>query len=134
MMDHRAHYPEDTDPETVIEQGIRRLHETLVQIGHEHTMTLDEGLGLLGRFLFVEFQTAYALYEEGGYPYPCGRLFHMLGDLLHGLSHVPTYMDAQSDEWMMNREQIHYPLYDGGPMLEHLQPLRPWIQKERPAQ
>ena len=109
---------------------VEALHAAFIQIGEESNLnlSLDEALEFLGLFVFAEFQTAYALYEKGGYAYPCGRLFHILGNLIHSLGHVPTYMDPYGDEWQMRREDVNYPMYDGGPSLAAMHTLMPWTQ------
>lgn len=113
---------------------VTALHTAFLQIGEEAELSLDESLDLLGMFLFAELQTAYHAYEQEGYPYPQGRVFHVLGNLLHSLSHVPPSMDPRGDEWMMSREDVLYPMYDGGPPLAAIRELRAWeTQAEDPT-
>jgi hypothetical protein len=115
---HEAHHAR-------VAKVVDAVHAAFLQVGTEAELSLDEGLNALGMHFYATLRTAYACYEAQGIPYPEGRLFYILGKVVHALAHAPSYMDPQSDEWMPGTEPF-YPIYDGGPELSAIATLCPW--------
>jgi hypothetical protein len=102
------------------------LYREFLRLAMAAHFSLDDALDFLGQFVYATCLVAYATYAQESYPYPQGRVLQVFGNVLHALAHVPPSMDPQGDEWMYPREDILYPMYDGGPLLTSLPTHLPW--------
>jgi hypothetical protein len=99
---------------------IESLHQDFLALGAQHALSLDEGIEILGLYLYTVLQAGTWLSASRGDVYPEGMIFRIMANILHGFSHVPADVDADAPP----------AVYDASLMVTDMSRLDPWNAKE----